>query len=61
MTRVDPRDGSKSTIDLAICNTFMTEMLDQMYIDEKEEFRMKKYGRKKVTKTDHNTMFVDIL
>ena len=60
VTRVDPRNGTKSTIDLAICNTFMNEMLDHMHIDEKEDLRLKKYGKKKVTKTDHNTILVDL-
>ena len=41
-------------------NERMTEMLERMYIDEKEELRMKKYGKKQVTKTDHNTMSIDL-
>ena len=58
VTRVDPRNGTKTTIDLAICNTFMTEKLNRMII-EGEQWRLKKYG-KKVTKTDHNTILVEM-
>ena len=57
VTRVDPRYGTKSTIDLAICNTFMMHRLDQMKIDEKGEWKLKKYG-KRITCSDHNTMLV---
>ena len=57
VTRVDPRNGTKSTIDLAICNTYMIDKLDKMSIDEKGEWKPKKYG-KKVTSTDHNTILV---
>ena len=59
VTRVDPRNGTLSTIDLAICNTFMMERLEQMVIDENEHWKLKKYG-KKVTKSDHHTIVVDI-
>ena len=59
VTRVDPRNGTKSTIDLAICNTFMMDKLDQMTIDEKGEWRLKRYG-KTVTSTDHNTILVKL-
>ena len=60
VTRVDPRNGTTSTIDLVICNTFMNEMVQSMSIDETEELRMKKYGKKQVTKTDHNTILVEL-
>ena len=59
VTRVDPRNGKESTIDLAICNTFMLNHIVQMNIDEKEKWRLKKYG-KSVTKTDHNTITVKL-
>ena len=59
VTRVDPRNGSKSTIDLAICNTFMVNNVVKMSIDEKEKWRLKKYG-KKVTQTDHNTITLEL-
>ena len=59
VTRVDPRNGTKSTIDLAICNTFMTDKLISMVIDEDEQWRLKKYGNK-VTKTDHNTIILEL-
>ena len=59
VTRVDPRNGTKTTIDLAICNTFMIDKIEKMDIDEKGEWKLKKYG-KKVTATDHNTILVKI-
>ena len=59
VTRVDPRNGTKSTIDLAICNTYMIDKIDKMDIDEKGEWKLKKYG-KKVTATDHNTIVVKV-
>ena len=59
VTRVDPRNGSKTTIDLAICNTFMVNDVLKMSIDENEKWRLKKYG-KKVTQTDHNTITLEL-
>ena len=60
VTRVDPRYGTKTTIDLAICNEYMIEEVLEMTIDEKEEFRPTKYNSKKITKTDHNSIIVDV-
>ena len=37
VTRVDPRNGSESTLDLAICNGFMVEKVSKMVIDEEGE------------------------
>ena len=37
VTRVDPRNGTKTTIDLAICNEFMIADVCGMKIDEEEE------------------------
>ena len=59
VTRVDPRNGTKSTIDLALCNTFMRDKVEKMEIDEQGEWKLKKYG-KNVTETDHNTILVKI-
>ena len=59
VTRVDPRYGTVSSIDLVICNTFMVEKLDEMVIDEEEQWKLKKYA-KNVTKTDHHTIFVKL-
>ena len=59
VTRVDPRNGTKSTIDLAICNTYMMDKIHKMDIDEKGEWKLKNYG-KKVTATDHNTILVQV-
>merc|ERR1712150_296774 len=60
VTRVDPRNGTKSTLDLAICNEFMVENINKMIIDEKEEFKPSRYHGNKVTKTDHNTILLEI-
>ena len=59
VTRVDPRNGTESSIDLALCNTFMLQYVVEMEIDEDEKWKMKKYG-KKVTQTDHNTIKVQL-
>ena len=36
ITRIDPRNGNGSTIDLAICNQFMSDKVLDMSIDESE-------------------------
>ena len=59
VTRVDPRNGTRSTLDLAICNEFMVGQVSGMAIDEDEIFKPTKYA-KKITKTDHNTIIVDL-
>ena len=59
VTRVDPRNGTRSTLDLAICNEFMLKEVLGMVIDEDEEFKPIKYA-KRSTKTDHNSIIVDI-
>ena len=40
VTRVDPRNGTKSSIDLALCNTFMLDKVDKMVIDEDEQWKL---------------------
>ena len=55
VTRVDPRNGTESTIDIAICNGFMVNKVREMGIDEEGEFKLKNYG-KKITCSDHNTI-----
>jgi hypothetical protein len=57
---VDPRNGTKSTLDLAICNEFMVAEVQKMCIDEAEIFRPTKYVGKKVTRTDHNSIIINI-
>ena len=59
VTRVDPRNGHESTIDLAVCNTFMLDKVVDMDIDEIGQWKLKKYG-KKTTETDHNTVMVKL-
>lgn len=59
ITRVDPRNGTSSSIDLVICNTFMLGKVEKMVIDEDEQWKLKKYA-KKVTKTDHHTIIVKL-
>ena len=58
VTRVDPSNGSKSTLDLAICNEYMIDSMIEMVIDEEGEYKPTKYVGKKVTRTDHNTIFL---
>lgn len=59
VTRVDPRNGTKSSIDLAICNTFMIGKIEKMDIDESGNLSLKNYG-KNTTQSDHNTITVSI-
>ena len=59
VTRVDPRNGTASSIDLVICNTFMLDKVEKMVIDEEEQWKLKKYA-KCVTKTDHHTIIVNL-
>ena len=58
VTRVDPRNGTESTLDLAICNEQMMGDITEMVVDENEDFRPNKYSVKKPTKTDHNTILL---
>ena len=58
VTRVDPRNGTKSTIDLAICNAFMVDKINKMSIDEEGDLKLKSYG-KKMTSSDHNTITME--
>ena len=39
ITRIDPRNGNGSTIDLVICNQFMIDRVDGMIIDECGKWR----------------------
>ena len=59
VTRVDPRNGTMSTIDLAVCNTYMIDKIRGMRIDEQGDLQLKKYG-KTVTHTDHNTIIIKL-
>ena len=61
VTRVDPRNGTESTLDLAICNSLMLQKISRMVIDEDQNLPLKKYGTK-VTQSDHNTvlLYLDI-
>ena len=58
ITRIDPRDGSGSTIDLAICNQFMIDKVMDMSIDEIGMYTPTNYAQK--TKTDHNTIILKL-
>ena len=60
VTRIDPRNGTKSTLDLVVCNEFAINDVKEMIIDEDEELKPKRYAGKKITKTDHNTIMVKI-
>ena len=59
VTRVDPRNGTRSTLDLAICNEYMIDQVSGIVIDEEEEFKPTRYANK-ITKTDHNSIIVDL-
>ena len=54
VTRVDPRNGTQTTLDLAICNHFMKDKVIGIKIDEYGLIRPTRYGKDKVTSTDHN-------
>ena len=45
VTRVDPRNGSVSTIDLAICNSYMIDRISSMKIDQRGDLTLQKYGK----------------
>ena len=60
VTRIDPRNGTRSTLDLAICNEYMISEVKDMLIDEEEEFKPTRYNTKKSTKTDHNSLILDL-
>ena len=57
VTRIDPRDGKVSTIDVAICNQFMSSKIVEMKIDECEQYKPTNYAST-IKKTDHNTIMV---
>ena len=59
VTRVDPRNGSCSTIDLVICNSYSMDLINAMKIDETGSLKLRKYG-KRITESDHNTIVVDL-
>ena len=58
VTRVDPRNGKGSTIDYAICNQFFMSMVCKMTIDVEERYKPTNYASG--TKTDHNTIIVEL-
>ena len=58
VTRIDPRNGTKSTIDLAVCNEIMMKKITSMEIDENELIKPTNYKNNKITKTDHNTIII---
>ena len=58
ITRVDPRNGNGSTIDLAICNQYLVSKVCKMNIDQAERYRPTNYSNGK--KTDHNTIFLNL-
>ena len=59
ITRIDPRTGKGSTIDLAICNQFMEENILEMKIDEDENYKPTNFG-KSIKKTVHNTIVMKV-
>ena len=59
ITRVDPRSGKGSTIDLVICNSAMMECIKGMTIDEDGRHKPASYA-KNSKKTDHNTILLQL-
>ena len=59
ITRVDPRDGHGSTIDLALCNQFLVNNIKEMKIDEDGLFKPANFTPV-LKKTDHNTIFLKV-
>ena len=57
ITRVDPRDGKGTTIDLAVCNQVLAAKIIEMKIDEEEIYRPTNYATV-IKKTDHSTIMV---
>ena len=57
ITRVDPRNGTGTSIDVAICNQFLMPMIVEMKIDEDEMYKPTNFASI-VKKTDHNTILV---
>ena len=60
VTRVDPRNGTCTTLDLVLCNSFMYDNLRSMHIDEDQLLLPTRYGKTKVTATDHNTIIINL-
>ena len=56
ITRVDPRNGNGSTIDLVIANQFLQNDIGNVDIDEKGDFKPANYTAKTKKVTDHNTI-----
>ena len=62
VTRIDPRNGKESTIDLAIiCNRIMAQKVSCMVIDEEELLKPTNYTSNKLKKTDHNTILIKLI
>ena len=61
VTRVDPRNGTCSTLYLAVCNRLMIDKIEEMMIDEEGLHKPRKYTKKKVTETDHNTILLGLV
>ena len=56
-TRIDPRNGRRTTIDYAVCNQHCVSKIVEMKIDEDERFKPTNYASV-VKKTDHNTILL---
>ena len=59
VTRLDPRNGKESTIDLVICNSYIVGNLKGMHIDEEGKHKLTNYG-KSIKTTDHNTIALQL-
>ena len=56
-TRVDPRDGTGTSIDYALCNQSFSSKIIEMKIDEEAKFRPTNYASV-IKQTDHNTITI---
>ena len=61
VTRVDPRNGTESSIDLALCNSLLVDSVKNVEIDEAGQWKPRKYTKNKVTATDHNTIITTLI
>ena len=59
ITRVDPRNGKGSTIDLALCNKFLIDQVLEMKVDEEELYKPTNYAPV-LKKTDHNSIILKV-
>ena len=60
VTRVDPRNGRGSTIDLVVINQCIYDDILEVGVDEKGDYKPANYTAKSKKVTDHNTIITKI-